>query len=95
MVHYHKLKLSETPSKRGSFPARSLESLQEDHARFLSEGRGNLKVAKNYNNVIGVALFQIPLSNVSHILVDYNILCPTIYISGLHTWIASLTWHFQ
>ncbi len=43
---------------------------------YLSEGRGNLKVAKNYNNIIGVALFQIPLSNVSHILVDYIYFMP-------------------
>ena len=46
-------KLIESPAKRGSFPMRSLESLKADHTRFLTEGRGNLRVAKQYNNAIG------------------------------------------
>ena len=58
-------KLAEPPSQRGSFPARSLDSLEQDHSRFLSQGKGNLKLAKNFNNVIGEVLFHIPLSNVS------------------------------
>ncbi len=57
-------KLAEPPSKRTPFPLRSLESLAEDHRKFLTQGKGNLKVAKLYNNVISDTLFDIPLTNV-------------------------------
>ena len=45
---------------------RSLESLIADHTRFLTEGRGNLRVAKQYNNAIGEVFFDIPLNNVRY-----------------------------
>ena len=59
-------KLIESPAKRGSFPMRSLESLKADHTRFLTEGQGNLRVAKQYNNAIGEIFFVIPLNNVRY-----------------------------
>ncbi len=57
-------KLVEPLASRGSFPARTLDSLKADHSRFTSEGHGNLKREKLFNNVIGEALFVIPLDNV-------------------------------
>ncbi len=57
-------KLAEPPSKRTPFPLRSLESLAEDHRKFLTQGKGNLKVAKLYNNVISDTLFDTPHTNV-------------------------------
>ena len=60
-------KLVEPVVQRGSFPARSLESLKADHTRFTSQGRGKLRQAKNFNNVIGEAIFDIPLDNVRNI----------------------------
>ena len=50
-------------SIRGRSPARSLETLKEDHKKFMDAG-GNIKTAKQYNNVIGTALFPIPLDRV-------------------------------
>lgn len=63
--HIPSSKLLEPPLQRGPFPPRSLESLKADYARFISEGRGNLKNAKNFNNVINEIIFDIPLDNVS------------------------------
>ena len=57
-------KLSEPIVTRGSFPARSLGSLKADHARFITQGHGNLRVAKNFNKVIGEATLDFPLDNV-------------------------------
>ncbi len=58
-------KLVESPSCRGSFQLRTLESLRDDHRRFMTAGKGNLKAAKNYNNIIGEILLDIPLTHVS------------------------------
>ena len=49
-------------SKRGRSPLRSLESLR-DHQKFLDAG-GDIKKAKEFNNVIGEAFFPIPLEKV-------------------------------
>jgi len=63
-----KSKLAEPKDERGSFAARSLDSLKADHARFTSQGHGKLSQAKNYNNVIGETILDIPLDNVRNIL---------------------------
>ena len=51
-------------AERGPFPARTLETLESDHARFMAAG-GNLKNAKMFNNAIGTAFFNIPLTQAS------------------------------
>ena len=62
-----------TPVKeRGRAPLRSLDTLASDHLQFQTIGKGNLKNAKHYNNVIGNAFFDIPLSQVSTYIVHYN-----------------------
>ena len=50
---------------RGLSQPRTLDSLQRDHLQFCTKGGGNLKNAKFNNNVIGKALFHIPLTQVS------------------------------
>ena len=50
--------------ERGKYPARTLESLQADHLRFESIGKGDIRQAKYYNNVIGSAFFNVPLTQV-------------------------------
>ena len=50
---------------RGLSQPRTLDSLQRDHLQFCTKGKGNLKNAKFNNNVIGKALFHIPLTQVS------------------------------
>ena len=49
---------------REASPVRSLASLEVDHNRFLTDGCGNLKKAKQYNNIISKAFFKIPLEQV-------------------------------
>ena len=50
--------------ERGQSPMRSLDTLQRDYLRFCSEGKGSLKNAKHFNNVIGQPFFDIPLVQV-------------------------------
>ncbi len=57
-------KLRDPLAQRGSFPLRTLETLQSDYGRFTSQGHGFLKYAKDYNNVIGESILEIPLDNV-------------------------------
>ncbi len=84
-------KLAEPPSKRTPFPLRSLESLAEDHRKFLTQGKGNLKVAKLYNNVIGDTLFDIPLTNVdSTCLWEFSTDCGVYWKRPLKSWIFSV-----
>ena len=52
--------------RRGVQQARTLETLQSDLQKFMSTG-GNLKVAKEFNNVIGPAQFSVPLTQVRSI----------------------------
>lgn len=49
---------------RGLQLPRTLDTLQSDLQRFRSAGP-NLKVAKEYNNVIGSVLFSVPLDQVN------------------------------
>ena len=61
-------------SVRTSSPTRTLNSLQADHLRFETQGKGDVKnKAKLYNNVIGSQLFDIPLTQV-HFRAGFNIL---------------------
>lgn len=48
---------------RGLYPKRTLESLKEHHQKFKDLG-SNLKKAKQCYNVIGEAVFDIPLNRV-------------------------------
>ena len=49
---------------RGHSTARSLQSLQTDHERFMQETSGNIKRAKEYFNCIGKPFFDIPIEQV-------------------------------
>ena len=51
-------------AERGPFPARTLHTLESDHASFMASG-GNLKNAKHFNNAIRSPFFKIPLTQVS------------------------------
>ncbi|CAH1266636.1 Hypp3462 [Branchiostoma lanceolatum] len=51
-------------SERQTCPKRTLDSLHSDHKRFLEEGQGNIKKAKNFKNVIAPPMFDIPLNQV-------------------------------
>ncbi len=62
--HITSADLSKPLIQRGSFSLRSLQTLRDDHTRFLSQGQGDIKMAKFYHNVIGDAIFDIPLENV-------------------------------
>ena len=44
---------------------RTLDALQADLLRFKTAGKGNIKVAKNYNNVISHYFFPIPINQVN------------------------------
>ena len=54
----------ENPNRRKPSPSRSLETLRRDYKSFLTRGKGDLKKAKGYNNVIGPYFFDIPLDQV-------------------------------
>ena len=54
----------ENPNRRKPSPSRSLETLRRDYENFLTQGKGDLKKAKEYNNVIGPYFFDIPLDQV-------------------------------
>ena len=43
---------------------RTLDSLRDDLHSFKTVGEGNLKVAKNYNNVISEYFFPVPVDQV-------------------------------
>ncbi len=67
-------------SIRGRSPPRSFETLKEDHKRFLDAG-GDIKKAKEYNNIIGTALFPIPLDRyVQLVTTTYKTLHITIIL---------------
>ena len=51
-------------AEQGPFPARTIETLESDHASFMASS-GNLKNAKHFNNAIGSAFFKIPLTQAS------------------------------
>ena len=50
--------------ERAPVAPRTLDSLQVDLLLFQTAGNGDLKKAKNYNNVIGPYFFHIPLTQV-------------------------------
>ena len=60
--------------ERGRAPLRALNTLSADYLQYQTVGKGNLKNAKNHNNVIGKAFFYIPLLQV------YIVICYTIEI---------------
>ena len=45
-------------------PCRSLATLERDHMNFITIGKGDIKKAKEYKNVIGSRFFDIPLVQV-------------------------------
>ena len=67
--------MQHTPAERGAFPLRTLEMLTREYGNFHHQGS---KVqAKDFKNVIGEALFQVPLDQVAiiHILLLYDNTC--------------------
>ena len=50
-------------ASRPACAKRTLETLKRDYAKFRANG-GNIRHAKNFNNVIGEAMFDIPLDQV-------------------------------
>lgn len=85
MVPHTKLQIFvELPLQRGSLPPRSLESFKADYYdMFISHGGRNLKNAKNFNNVIGETIFDIPLDNVS--IENVNIISVPLSFNRLWT----------
>ena len=65
--------LKQTQHERGKLPLRTLDSLKADYLRFETIGKGDIRQAKNFNNVIGPVFFNVPLSQVRlHVNTD----CP-------------------
>ncbi len=50
---------------RGRSVPRTLNTLYEDHMNFATKGKGIIKLAKHYNNVIAPYFFDIPITQVS------------------------------
>ena len=46
-------------------PRRTMESLNQSHKNFLSDGGGDIKKAKFFENVIDEPLFNVPINQVS------------------------------
>ena len=61
--------------QRGRHLPRSLDSLEADYLRFQTNTNGDIRKAKEYNNVISRAFFNIPLNQVS---------TPTCNMNNLH-----------
>ena len=51
--------------ERPYYAPRTLQSLQADLLLFETAGKGDMKTAKNYNNVINQYFFPIPLKQVN------------------------------
>ncbi len=51
--------------ERGKHTLRTLDTLRADYLRFQTEGMGDTKNAKLFNNVINHYIFDIPLTQVS------------------------------
>ena len=58
--------------ERPQIEPRTLSTLQADLLLFQTTGKGNLKQAKNHNNVISEPFFPIPLSQVNMCNVDQS-----------------------
>ena len=65
--------LKQPQHERGKLPLRTLDSLKADYLRFETIGKGDIRQAKNFNNVIGPVFFNVPLSQV---LLHINTDCP-------------------
>ena len=50
--------------RKSSAQLRSLHTLQQNYANFITVGGGDLQKAKNHYNVIGKSFFPIPLDQV-------------------------------
>lgn len=59
--------LQEPLAKRGKSSLRTLATLEQDYDSFLTQGKGNINLAKDYNNVIRPPIFSIPLDMVKEI----------------------------
>lgn len=70
MVSDTQKQLANTTERTGQVRERSLESLSANYLKFVSAG-GNLKLANNFNNVIGKYFYDIPLDNVRHYVENY------------------------
>ena len=72
---------------RGASPKRTVQGILDDHTKFLSDGGGDPRKAKEYNNCITDPFFNIPLSQVdcSHksqlIFVEIGVLAGSTYHS--------------
>ena len=53
--------------ERGPFPKCTLDSLSKNYTQFLADG-GHTKRAKQYQNVIAKAIFEIPINQVNKTL---------------------------
>ena len=56
--------LQKPPSAREESPLRTLETLERDFKAFQEKGKGDISVAKEYNNVIRQRMLDIPLDMV-------------------------------
>ncbi len=63
-MSYTQLEIERALVKKGTLSSLVIANFEERSAKFMSEGFGNLKVAKNFNNKIGEILFEIPLDHV-------------------------------
>ena len=80
-------------SVRGRQPERSLDTLKLDYTKFMTDGKGNIKVAKLYNNVIEPAMVKISLDKVIKCL---NTLSTHLLgmLTGLLPWTPPFSGHF-
>ena len=81
--------LKKPPESRPNVQLRDLDGIQSDHQRFMTEGHGDLRKAKLFNNAIQPHFFDIPLSQVILGQVDRNHITLTCsQIAGLPTRVA-------
>ena len=52
------------PSERIQTTPRTLQSLRDDLLKFQTEGKNDIKNAKEYNNVIDDVMFNVPIDQV-------------------------------
>ncbi|XP_078699179.1 uncharacterized protein LOC144926373 [Branchiostoma floridae x Branchiostoma belcheri] len=56
--------IADWEERRIHVPPRTLDNLAADHQRFMQEGKGNIKKAKLYSNVIAPVMFNVPVDQV-------------------------------
>ena len=82
--------------ERGKCLPRTLDSLDADYLRFQASGKGDIRRAKEYNNVIGRFFFNIPPSQVSNLCMyivklHYTILnCRYVHLDYTLPWVSSI-----